>query len=110
MPNKVLYSPIFNQKTKRLLKKYSSLADSLIKLEKDLLKNPHIGISYGANIYKIRIPGEGKGKSGGYRVITYTVDETKSSTVINLITIFTKSEERTITKSSVQKILKQLGF
>ncbi|WP_414691936.1 hypothetical protein [Pedobacter glucosidilyticus] len=61
-------------------------------------------------MYKIRIPGEGKGKSSGYRVITYTVDESKNSTIINMITIFPKSEESTITKSEVIKLLKRLGL
>ncbi len=77
MANRVQTIPFFDKKAKRLLKKYPSLASSLIKLEKDLIKNPYMGTSYGANIYKIRLEGEGKGKSGGYRVITYTVEESK---------------------------------
>ena len=38
-----------------------------------------MGDSYGANIYKIRLGDEskGRGKSGGFRVITYLVHESK---------------------------------
>lgn len=110
MANKVQYSLIFKQKVKRLLKKYVSLAHTLTQLEKDLLKNPQMGVSYGANIYKIRIPGEGKGKSGGYRVITYTVEKVENAFIINMITIFPKNEESTVTKEEISKIIKKLGL
>jgi mRNA-degrading endonuclease RelE of RelBE toxin-antitoxin system len=108
MGNRVLFSPIFRQQAKRLLKKYATLASSLVQLEKDLIDNPKLGISYGSNIYKIRLPGENKGKSGGYRVITYTIEQNENSTNINVITIFPKSEESSITKNEVIKLIKKL--
>ena len=71
------------------------------------MNNPRLGESYGANIYKIRVADEskGKGKSGGFRVITYVVEEHKTSTDIYLITIFDKSEEASISKEDVKKII-----
>jgi len=83
-----------------------------LNLEKNLVQNPRIGESYGANIYKIRVadPSKGKGKSGGFRVVTYLVEETKDSCEVFLITIFDKSEEATIKKESLLKIIKALGF
>ncbi len=66
-----------------------------------------MGESYGANIYKIRVADQskGKGKSGGFRVITYLVQENKTSTDVYLITIFDKSEESSISKDDVKKII-----
>ena len=52
MANKVIAVEYFAQKAKRLLKKYPSLTQTLIQLENDLLKNPYLGVSYGANIIK----------------------------------------------------------
>ena len=108
MANKVIAVEYFAQKAKRLLKKYPSLAQTLIQLENDLLQNPHLGVNYGANIYKIRIGGEGKGKSGGYQVITYCIHKSKDDTIINLVTLFTKAEEDTITKAAAQKLVKEI--
>lgn len=112
MENKVHLTPYFFKKAKRLLKKYKTLKDSLESLEDDLLKNPRSGDSYGANIYKIRVADEskGKGKSGGFRVITYLVEQNKTSIEIYLITIFDKSEEASISKDDVKKIIDSEGL
>jgi hypothetical protein len=103
MANQVTPTPYFLSRVKRLKRKFLSLDDSLLSLEKSLVQNPGIGESYGANIYKIRVadPSKGKGKSGGFRVITYLVEETKESCEIFLITIFDKSEEATIKKETL---------
>jgi len=108
MVNRVIATSYFKQRAKRLLKKYHSLGETLIELEKQLLLNPKLGDSYGDNIYKIRIEGEGKGKRGGYRVITYLIKQDESYINIYLISIFTKVEESTITKAEVLKIIKKI--
>lgn len=108
MANKVLLTPYFEQNLKRLLKKYPSLANTLAEAEKELLENPRLGKSYGKNIYKLRVAGEGRGKSGGYRIITYVLDVTEKSTEIHLITIFTKSEESTINKTDAVALVKNI--
>lgn len=108
MANEVIASPYFEQKLKRLIKKYPSLIKTILILEDDLIQNPRLGDSYGQNIYKIRIPGEGKGKSGGYRVITYVVDESEKQSIIRLATIFTKAEESTITKADAVALIKNI--
>lgn len=112
MANNLELTPFFIRKAKRLLKKYKSLQASLSKLEADLLKNPRLGESYGANIYKIRLAdgSKGKGKSGGFRVVTYLVEETEYATDIYLITIFDKSEESSIDKQEVINIIKAIGI
>ena len=74
--------------------------------------NPKMGVSYGSNIYKIRLAdnSKGKGKSGGFRVITYVIEETSDATNIYLITIFDKSEEASIDKDDIKEILKSEGL
>jgi len=112
MENKVRLTGFFLKKAKRLLKKYHTLQNSLIGLEKALLLNPKIGVSYGSNIYKVRLADEskGKGKSGGFRVITYVIEETPEVTNIWLITIFDKSEEASIDKDDIKEILRSEGL
>ena len=112
MNNKVLLTAFFLRKAKRLLKKYHTLQKSLIELENALILNPKTGISYGSNIYKVRLADEskGKGKSGGFRVITYVIEETSNATNIYLITIFDKSEEASIDKDDIKEILKSEGL
>ncbi len=112
MANNVRLTGFFLKKAKRLLKKYHTLSKSLAELETNLIANPKLGISYGANIYKIRLADEskGKGKSGGFRVITYVIEEKEESTEIYLITIFDKSEEASIGKEDIKVILLSEGL
>jgi hypothetical protein len=70
-----------------------------------------MGDSYGSNIYKVRLADESKGKgNGGFRVITYLIEENAASTDIYLITIFDKSEEASIDKDDIKEILKSEGL
>lgn len=84
----------------------------MLHLEQKLMENPKIGDNYGSNIYKVRLADEskGKGKSGGFRVITYLVEETTTDTDIYLITIFDKSEDASIGKDDIKKIIKSEGL
>ena len=72
MDNKIIYSSIFVRKAKTLKKKHTSFTADLAALEKSLIDNPKQGDDLGAGLYKVRlgIKSRGKGKSGGYRVIT----------------------------------------
>lgn len=75
-------------------------------LEAALLKHPRLGTPLGSGAYKIRlkIKSKGEGESGGARVISYLekelvgiVETEKDLTVVNLITIYDKSELESIT-------------
>ena len=112
MENNVRLTAFFLKKAKRLIKKYHTLQSSLKQLEQTLILNPKVGDSYGSNIYKVRLADEskGKGKSGGFRVITYVIEETTESTNIYLITIFDKSEESSIDKADIKQILASEGL
>lgn len=110
MANEVLYSNVFIKKAKVYKKKYLSLVEDLYELEEKLLENPQQGTDLGAGLYKIRlaIKSKGKGKSGGFRIVTYLVSNMQDGVVINMLTLYDKSEESNIDKKELQKIIKAL--
>lgn len=110
MDNKIIYSAIFIKKAKIYKKKYPSLVEDLYALEERLQENPEQGSDLGAGLYKIRlaVKSKGKGKSGGFRIITYLVSNLPDGTVINMLTICDKSEESSIDKRELQKLIKGL--
>jgi len=110
MANEVIYSAVFIKKAKIYKKKYLSLVEDLYRLEEQLLENPHQGNDLGAGLYKIRlaIKSKGKGKSGGFRIITYLVSNSADGTIINMLTLYDKSEESSIDKKELQIIIKAL--
>lgn len=67
-------------------------------------------------MYKIRlaVKSKGRGKSGGARVITYVEigvlaeNSTSEGTVVNLISIYDKSELSTLSDSEIQRIIRSL--
>ena len=105
----------FKTAVKPLLKKYASLRNDLLNLEKGLLKNPKEGISLGNNTYKIRlkISSKGKGKSGGARVISLVetnligeVQVVKEEITVNLITIYDKADTANISDKELKDLIK----
>ena len=76
----------------------------------NLLKNPQQGNDLGAGLYKIRlaVKSKGKGKSGGYRIITYLISNQEEGYRINMLTIYDKSEESSIDKKVLLQIIKSL--
>jgi hypothetical protein len=109
MANKVIHTNIFERRYKRFLKKFRSLKTELSELEKELIKNPMIGEPLGNGLYKIRLANEdkNKGKSSGYRIVTYLVDD-KVSFEIYFLIIYDKSEENTIKKPLLLKMVKAI--
>lgn len=103
----VLAFELFAKKVKRFSKKFKTLPDEILELADQLKINPKIGIPLGSNLFKIRLASEskGKGKSGGFRIITYFVDETKQ--LVYLVTIYDKSEEESISKQVLKQYLKE---
>ncbi len=108
----------FLKSAKPLLKKYISLKKDLLMLEKELIQNPHIGISLGNNAYKIRlkISSKQKGKSGGARVITLvesnllikTEKVSENETYVYLLSIFDKSETENISEKELKDLIKSI--
>lgn len=110
MPNRIIYTPVFIRKAKALKKKHLSLSDDLDKLEARLIVNPKQGTDLGGGLYKLRlaVKSKGKGKSGGYRIITYLIDEANADTKINMLTLYDKSDESSINKDFLLKLINEL--
>lgn len=102
--------PHFDQKFKKLAKKYKSLINDLAKLMEELKENPYVGADLGSGLRKIRmaISDKGKGKSHGARVITYTVEIDEETGRITLLTLYDKSETASISKQDISKLLEEL--
>jgi len=73
MTNTVFISKAFKRDAKNLVKKFTTLKDSIDRLIGDLIENPYLGTPYGADIYKVRLSdrSKGAGKSGGFRVLYF---------------------------------------
>ena len=110
MSNKIIFTDFFAKKAKPLIKKYATLKQEILDLSNDLLENPLLGDDLGNGIRKIRLASKskGKGKSGGFRVVTYNIIENDNETEINLIIIYDKSEISDITKKDLLEIIKEI--
>lgn len=108
----VRLSERFKKEAKRLSKRYPSLKDDLAALGNELLKNPLIGTDLGSGIRKVQlaIKSKGKGKSGGARVITYTVVANVEEGFIYLITLYDKSESASLSIESIKDLIKESGL
>lgn len=107
---KVQYS--FDREAKRLGKRYHSLKSDIIALSGEILNNPQLGTDLGRGLRKIRmaITSKGRGKSGGARVITFTVVVAVGESDINLLYIYDKAERENITMKEIEALLEKNGL
>jgi mRNA-degrading endonuclease RelE of RelBE toxin-antitoxin system len=98
----------FKKEATRLIKKYPSLKNELVRLNDELTENPNTGMPLGNGAFKIRISikSKGKGKRGGARVITYVLVENHE---VYLLTIFDKSEYDTIDDRILKQIIRTIS-
>jgi hypothetical protein len=68
-----------------------------------LANDPDVGdlIRGSGGCRKVRVAGRGKGKSGGYRVVTYYADQTVP---VYLLTVFGKSERSNLSDAEVNML------
>ena len=106
--NKVIALGEFEKKAGRLCRKYRTLLNDIELLIEALESNFDYGVPLGSGLRKIRLgtASKGGGKSGGFRVVTYFVEQTKDGNVVYLVTIFDKSEQSNITKKELLTLLK----
>jgi len=103
---KIVPTPEFVKLVKKLAKSYRKIHLDLETLKEELLQNPKAGTELGHNCYKIRVANSSipTGKSGGFRVITYYIDE---EGVIRLMFIFSKRDQESITDKELKEIIKR---
>ena len=101
MKYKLKFQRTFEKEAKRLGKRYVSMKTDIASLSEELLVNPRLGTDLGGGLRKIRmaITSKGKGKSGGARVISFTVVVAVEESEINLLYIYDKAERSSISKN-----------
>lgn len=112
MATNIYFSDPFESRIKRFIKKFPSLVYEITDFMEVLKENPFLGESLGAGLYKVRLASKskGKGKSGGFRVINYIVTENKEDIDITVLTIYDKSEDSTMKKNILVKMVKDAGL
>lgn len=102
----------FRKSLKKLSKRHRSLKQDFEDFVKSLLENPFQGDELSPGIRKIRmaIASKGRGKSGGARVITYTLIATDKDGVIYLLDVYDKSDYSTVDIAIIQQMIKQLDL
>ncbi|PHS34547.1 MAG: addiction module toxin RelE [Sulfurovum sp.] len=101
----ILYSTAFKKSAKKLAKRYKNFKKDFQLFLNSLEDTPKQGVELSKGLYKVRIKNSdnNKGKSAGYRIITYSVIEDE----IFLVDIYTKSEMENITDAAIDIIVKQ---
>lgn len=118
MSSRIILIDNFKREAKPLLKKYPSLKNELVALQKQLLETPRMGVRIAEHVYKIRlaVKSKGRGKSGGMRIVTFVweitveVDENESTvdTTVFLASIYDKSEEENISDKDLEKLIDEI--
>jgi mRNA-degrading endonuclease RelE of RelBE toxin-antitoxin system len=107
----------FQRQAKLLIKKYPSLTNELLQLEKELSENPKLGNPLGHDSYKIRlaVKSKGKGKSGGLRVISHLdtelvgfIEQVREKIIVNLISIYDKSVTASISDKELKDFINNI--
>jgi mRNA-degrading endonuclease RelE of RelBE toxin-antitoxin system len=110
MSFKVRTTPHFERSAKSLFKRYRSLKTDLYSFIDSLEINPFQGDELSPGIRKIRmaITSKGRGKSGGARVITYTVVAAENEGKVYLIDIYDKSDFSTVDITKIKAIVAEM--
>ena len=101
----VLTIPQFEKDVKKLAKKFKAIKKDLSNLISDLEEEPTQGTSLGHGLYKLRLANSSipTGKSGGFRVITYFIDDENN---LYLLSIYSKTEKENISDEELKEALK----
>ncbi len=94
----IIPTPDFEKSFKALAKRHRSLKSDILEFSRSLQENPFQGVELSPGIRKIRmaIASKGKGKSGGARIITYTVIAAEMEGRVYLMKIYDKSDFSTV--------------
>lgn len=108
----IVISDNFRREAKKYLKKFRSLKEELTAFQESLLINPKQGVRITESVFKVRLSSKskGKGKSGGFRIITYVVEVIEDEnnhlqTVVTLLSIYDKSEISTLSDSEIKALI-----
>lgn len=102
----------FRKAYKKLSKKYRSLGKDVDNIVAQIITNPYVGADLGGCVRKIRmaISDKDKGKSGGARIITYTIKTDEESGRVTLLTIYDKNEQESISAKEIAELMGEAGL
>lgn len=108
----VIPTPEFERSFRALAKRHRSLKQDFIEFVASLRENPFQGDELTPGIRKMRmaIKSKGRGKSGGARVITYTVVASENNGNVYLIEIYDKSDFSSVDVDVLKDVVKELGL
>ncbi|MDE5749403.1 MAG: hypothetical protein K2K49_06545 [Duncaniella sp.] len=97
---------------KALSKRHRSFKADFTDFANSLKTDPFQGVELVPGIRKIRmaITSKGRGKSGGARVITYTVVATETEGNVYLLEIYDKADYSTIDISVIRSMAEEIGL
>ncbi len=106
----IIPTPHFEREAKVLAKRYKSFKGDLRELVKELSKDPKIGTELSPGIRKVRlaIVSKGKGKSGGARVITFTICSSESEGRVYLVDVYDKSDYSSVSVAILKQMIAEL--
>ncbi len=106
----VITTPHFEREAKALKKRYRFFKDDLESFIDSLSENPFQGTELSPGIRKIRlvITSKGRGKSGGARVITYTICTSDIDGHVFLVDVYDKADYSTVDVSVVRRMIADL--
>jgi mRNA-degrading endonuclease RelE of RelBE toxin-antitoxin system len=112
MDYNIYTTPYFDKELKHLSKHYKSIKSDLVRLINSIKENPCQGVELFPNVRKVRmsITSNNKGKSGGARVIYFMTILTIQEGKIDLVSIYDKSEQSSISKQKIAQLLKSAGL
>ena len=112
MKFEVIATPHFRKSLKALIKRHRSMKNDFVAFATSLKENPLQGDELCPGIRKIRmaITSKGRGKSGGTRVITYTVLATEESGTVYLVEIYDKADYSTVDVGILQHLIKDINL
>ena len=102
--------PEFVRQMKRHAKKYRFMATDYAEFLKNLRKDPFQGVDLGDGIRKVRlaVASKGKGKSGGMRVITFSLEKIGDEIInVTLLYIYDKNEMANVSDDFIRYLLEQ---
>lgn len=105
-------TPTFERSAKALMKRYRSLKSDLLVLIASLEQNPCQGVELCPGLRKMRmaITSKGRGKSGGARVITFTVVAAEDEGDVFLIEIYDKADYSTVDLVKIRQTISGMGL
>lgn len=112
MNYEIIVKPTFQREAKKMAKHYASFKEDFESLIDELEQNPQLGTDLGHGLRKVRmrIAAKGKGKSGGARVITFTLVVSQQGAILNLLYIYDKADRESISDKEIEQLLKKNGL